>query len=809
MNYKYLSFLILFLSSLFYADESLNASELECLPDAKVEFWAKGDAYLNGIKQVDKANCYTETDLADSLKVLYNLPDAAISNIRNEAGNSLTEYFNYGSYKTPQTILYAVSVNGQTLSGCRVSVSVLDKLPPYCNDNDPENKKFQLVIDADPMTCKVSAEMVDAELAKHVNDANTHAMNDKIWFRSKAGSNKSVAGSGIKSIEGNWDAMNADGLPTEFPVSNVPYTVYYKVSDAAGNTRERTAYDNVAVDGVYPYCYATVTVRKPSPACGNPTITLPATASKCRYDADEVFAELGKMESAGYVCGEERLLEQVIHDKVYRYGVKENFTYKVNSVQCVAQVDIISDKIDCPALSLKKVYDKKGLCNASIADTVALYLKKALQKNADCRINAEYCYIPDGGLGNPVKEDGIATYRFTYLLVDANNKVIDDACEAPLVVADASKPACPASSLKLIVPVGPDCIAIAGEAVDFFDNGVASVEKGKKSNCSGASLFADISAFKYVDETTKDEKVGGIIGDMVYDFDWNTSVPLLYRIASNSEFVNPNYCTANVFVKDDAEIRCPDGSDINISTTTDGTASFPTSQLVAPLVCRPNAITATYALKDGNGVEKEISLADLPTYSFAAGTYILSATFSREATDFQSASQKTCSQSTNVADATDPVCPSVSETGIRLKNTVCGLDLAGVKTLIELEVGNDRRLDNATNNAELRVTGLSGEPNIVATKEELPHLYTFNLEDKAGNKASCNVEITLIDEEVPSCPETRNVDLTIGNECQTATEVTITGDDNCEIATINWWCDESPKTEYLGSECTVKLENLT
>ena len=160
--------------------------------------------------------------------------------------------------------------------------------------------------------------------------------------------------------------------------------------------------------------------------------------------------------------------------------------------------------VECPSVSLKKVYDKEGLCDGAIGDTASFRLREALLKVGDPRIGIENSYIPDWSTATSVVADGVSTYTFNYRLLDAENQVLQESCQAEMVVTDASKPSCPSSSLKLVVPVGPDCIAVAAEAVDFFEQEVDIEEKGRKPSCEGATLFASISAFKFYDEETHD-----------------------------------------------------------------------------------------------------------------------------------------------------------------------------------------------------------------------------------------------------------------------------------------------------------------
>ncbi len=467
--------------------------------------------------------------------------------------------------------------------------------------------------------------------------------------------------------------------------------------------------------------------------------------------------------------------------------------------------------VECPSVSLKKVYDKEGLCDGTIGDTASFRLKEALLKVGDSRIGIENCYIPDWSTSTSVVADGVSTYTFNYRLLDAENQVLQESCQAEMVVTDASKPSCPSSSLKLVVPVGPDCIAVAAEAVDFFEQEVDIEEKGRKPSCEGATLFASISAFKFYDEETHDEKDGGIFPDKTYDFNWSTDVPVRYRIAANQEFVNPAYCMAYVFVKDDVEITCPDNTDVTLSTGAEGFALLPPAKLVAPVACNPGAVSVAYSIKESSAVGsgEEVTLADLTARHLAVGSYTVSAVFSREVSELQIASQKTCTQVVVVTDGTKPVCPTVSDKGITLRNTVCGLDLDGVEQLVLAEIAKDKQLDNNTVNSSLVLSDFSGENEISADAAGLAHDYTFRLADGAGNSVNCALELSLVDDELPVCTANSDLSLVVTDACEATTSVELSGSDNCGIKKFFWWVDANQPKAYTGAVCEVSLTKLS
>ncbi|MBR6042135.1 MAG: hypothetical protein IKP37_05825, partial [Paludibacteraceae bacterium] len=467
--------------------------------------------------------------------------------------------------------------------------------------------------------------------------------------------------------------------------------------------------------------------------------------------------------------------------------------------------------VECPSVSLKKVYDKEGLCDGAIGDTASFRLKEALLKVGDSRIGIENCYIPDWSTSTSVVADGVSTYTFNYRLLDAENQVLQESCQAEMVVTDASKPSCPSSSLKLVVPVGPDCIAVAAEAVDFFEQEVDIEEKGRKPSCEGATLFASIAAFKFYDEETHDEKDGGIFPDKTYDFNWSTDVPVRYRIAANQEFVNPAYCMAYVFVKDDVEITCPDNTDVTLSTGAEGFALLPSAKLVAPVACNPVAVNVAYSIKESAAVGdgEAVTLADLTSRQLAVGSYTVSAVFSREVSELQIASQKTCTQVVVVTDGTKPVCPTVSNKGITLRNTVCGLDLDGVEQLVLAEIAKDKPLDNNTVNTSLVLSNLSGENEISADAAGLAHDYTFRLADGAGNSVNCALELSLVDDELPVCTASPEISLVVADACEATTVVELSGSDNCGIKKVFWWVDANPPKASTGAVCEVALTKLS
>ena len=63
-------------------------------------------------------------------------------------------------------------------------------------------------------------------------------------------------------------------------------------------------------------------------------------------------------------------------------------------------------EVECPSLSLKKVYDKAGLCDGAVADTASSRLREALLKLGDPRIGAENCYIPEWASATSQVVDG-------------------------------------------------------------------------------------------------------------------------------------------------------------------------------------------------------------------------------------------------------------------------------------------------------------------------------------------------------------------------------------------------------------------
>ena len=467
-------------------------------------------------------------------------------------------------------------------------------------------------------------------------------------------------------------------------------------------------------------------------------------------------------------------------------------------------------EVECPSLSLKKVYDKAGLCDGAVADTASSRLREALLKLGDPRIGAENCYIPEWASATSQVVDAVLTYTFNYRLLNSDNQVLADACEAQLVVADASKPSCPSSPLNLVVPVGTDCIAIAEEAVDFFEHDVEMDEKGRKPACEGAALFADISAFEYYDEETQDIKHGGIFPDKTYDFNWDTSVPVLYKVAANSEFKNPNYCRAFVHVKDDVEIACPENNGVTIKTGVDGYAVLPAASLIAPVACNVGAVRVSYTLEtlSGAGDPEPVSLEELTIRHFETGSYLVNALFSREATAYQTASSKTCAQTIVVADATKPDCPTISTKGLSLVNTVCSLDLAGVGQLVVSELAKDKRLDNSDSNEELTIAGVSGDAEIVAEATPVVHSYVFKIADRAGNERTCDLKLSLVDDQVPSCTPVADINSVLTDGCVATESVEMSGLDNCGIKKVIWRLDANQWKAKNGAVCQMELTNL-